>query len=571
MDLDQSFLSELPLQHRQKICRQIRQKQVDKYLEFEKSDRGRELLPRKNKKENVHFPEALVLQNAVDNFDDRQVAKCLANGCDPNYTTGNSTSLLHRCAAEDNVTAAELLISHGADVNILDDDWWTPLHTACSCDCPEIATLLINNGGDVTALDVDGYCPLDQAAEGSEVRAVLTKHIENKGLTEKALHESRQLRPQEFLNYIKSLPIAININMLNKEGVTLLHIAAANGYRNCMKALFRYNADVNKLDNYGWTPLHVAARFNQEKSVVLLLKHKADPNTEDLLGCKPSAVTSSDKIRGLLMKYERKLQGSGPVYLDLCGEKVDEDNVYHEISESDIDEGDESWQLVGVFRINSKTVRTKHVTISKEDELIEARQMYEHIAEFNSGDKNTASTPTTTTTTATMSTTTTMLSQEESEDKQDEGDYVSMAIWKSANVEKGDLGQCMASDNLVSVSEVKDDSVLMEIQRRYEDRQIYTYIGDVLIAVNPFQSLPCYAKDITMLYHTAISETKLPPHIYGIAEKSYKRLRFNKKSQCHVISGESGAGKSESCKYIIQHLLRVAGSEETNLNSKINQ
>ncbi|XP_060574389.1 LOW QUALITY PROTEIN: unconventional myosin-XVI-like, partial [Ruditapes philippinarum] len=98
-----------------------------------------------------------------------------------------------------------------------------------------------------------------------------------------------------------------------------------------------------------------------------------------------------------------------------------------------------------------------------------------------------------------------------------------------------------------------------------------TYIGDVLIAVNPFQSLPCYAKDITMLYHTAISETKLPPHIYGIAEKSYKRLRFNKKSQCHVISGESGAGKSESCKYIIQHLLRVAGSEETNLNSKINQ
>ena len=42
------------------------------------------------------------------------------------------------------------------------------------------------------------------------------------GLTEKALHENRQIRPREFLNYIKSLPIAININMLNKDGVTLV-------------------------------------------------------------------------------------------------------------------------------------------------------------------------------------------------------------------------------------------------------------------------------------------------------------------------------------------------------------
>ncbi|XP_053404293.1 unconventional myosin-XVI-like isoform X4 [Mercenaria mercenaria] len=564
MDLDQSFLSELPLQHRQKVCRQIRQKQIEKYFEFEKSDRGRELLPRKQEKRNVHFSQALTLQVAVDNFDDREVAKCLDNGCDPNFTTGNGTSLLHRCAAEDNVSAAELLISHGADVNLHDDDWWTPLHTACSCDCPEIANLLVNNGADLAAIDVDGYFPLDQAAEGSEVRAVMTKHMENKGLTERVLHENRQLRPKEFLNYIKSLPLAVDVNMLNKDGVSLLHIAAANGYRNCMKALFRYNADVNRLDNYGWTPLHVAARFNQERSVILLLKQKANPNQEDLLGCKPSAVTSSDKIRGILMKCERKMQQkgqqeNGPVYLELDGgdDEDTDDNVYHEIHDSEVGKGREDSQLVGIFRINSKTVRTKHVTISKEDELQEAKQMYEHIAEFSSGDVS--------------ATAATAEAVEKDDNKDDEGDYVSMAIWKSASKEQGDLVPCMDGDNLVTVTLVKDDSILTEIQRRYNSKQIYTLIGDVLVAVNPFQTLPCYAKDISLQYHTATLETKLPPHIYHIAEKSYKRLLYNKKSQCHVISGESGAGKSESCKYIIQHLLRVAGSEETNLNSKVNQ
>ena len=63
----------------------------------------------------------------------------------------------------------------------------------------------------------------------------------------------------------------------------------------------------------------------------------------------------------------------------------------------------------------------------------------------------------------------------------------------------------------------------------------------------------------------------MAPHIYGVAERTYRGLLSEKKPQCCVISGESGAGKTESSKYIVQHLLSRAVSEETNLNIKIQQ
>ena len=74
-----------------------------------------------------------------------------------------------------------------------------------------------------------------------------------------------------------------------------------------------------------------------------------------------------------------------------------------------------------------------------------------------------------------------------------------------------------------------------------------------------------------MKYHAPVFNTKLPPHIYGTAENAFSSLLRDGQSQCCVISGESGSGKTETCKYIVQHLLRVAGSDETNLSSKINR
>ena len=67
------------------------------------------------------------------------------------------------------------------------------------------------------------------------------------------------------------------------------------------------------------------------------------------------------------------------------------------------------------------------------------------------------------------------------------------------------------------------------------------------------------------------TSSALSPHVYALAEQAYRSLVLEATSQCCVISGESGAGKTESSKYFVQHILNAASSHEMNLNSKIQQ
>uniref|UniRef100_A0A8D2MTW5 Myosin motor domain-containing protein n=1 Tax=Zonotrichia albicollis TaxID=44394 RepID=A0A8D2MTW5_ZONAL len=85
-----------------------------------------------------------------------------------------------------------------------------------------------------------------------------------------------------------------------------------------------------------------------------------------------------------------------------------------------------------------------------------------------------------------------------------------------------------------------------------------TYTGSILVAVNPYQLLPLYTVDQIRLYcNKRIGE--LPPHVFAIADNCYFNMKRNKRDQCCVISGESGAGKTESTKLILQFLAAVSG------------
>lgn len=85
-----------------------------------------------------------------------------------------------------------------------------------------------------------------------------------------------------------------------------------------------------------------------------------------------------------------------------------------------------------------------------------------------------------------------------------------------------------------------------------------TYTGSILVAVNPYQILPIYTADQIKLYkERKIGE--LPPHIFAIGDNAYAHMKRYRQDQCIVISGESGAGKTESTKLILQYLAAISG------------
>lgn len=117
-------------------------------------------------------------------------------------------------------------------------------------------------------------------------------------------------------------------------------------------------------------------------------------------------------------------------------------------------------------------------------------------------------------------------------------------------------------DDMAVLGDLTDDSLLHELKRRYERNIIYTYLGDILVAVNPNMMLPIYGGEVGLVYSEAKNLKDLSPHIYAIASKAYRNLIWGRVNQAILVSGESGAGKTESTKMTIAQLARMSKSQE---------
>ncbi|XP_028286218.1 unconventional myosin-IXa-like isoform X2 [Parambassis ranga] len=127
-------------------------------------------------------------------------------------------------------------------------------------------------------------------------------------------------------------------------------------------------------------------------------------------------------------------------------------------------------------------------------------------------------------------------------------------------VERGFLPQPAGSDppsDLCALPELTERALLESLRARFRQEKIYTYIGSILIVVNPFQFLPIYNPKYVKLYdnHTL---GKLEPHIYAVADVAYHAMLQRRKNQCIVISGESGSGKTQSTNFLIHHLTALS-------------
>ena len=127
--------------------------------------------------------------------------------------------------------------------------------------------------------------------------------------------------------------------------------------------------------------------------------------------------------------------------------------------------------------------------------------------------------------------------------------------------------------DLCSLPDLNEHTLLHNLKSRFNQKNIYTYVGSILIAVNPFKFFPIYnPKYVSMYQNTPLGE--LPPHIFAVADAAYHSMLREKKNQCIVISGESGSGKTESTNLLLHHLtalshkgLHGSGVEQTILGA----
>ncbi|KAI0792931.1 P-loop containing nucleoside triphosphate hydrolase protein [Abortiporus biennis] len=112
------------------------------------------------------------------------------------------------------------------------------------------------------------------------------------------------------------------------------------------------------------------------------------------------------------------------------------------------------------------------------------------------------------------------------------------------------------ADDLATLSHLNEPSVLHTIRNRYAQHSIYTYSGIVLIAMNPFQRVTLYGPEIIQAY-SGRKRGELEPHLFAIAEDAYTAMSRDGTGQTIIVSGESGAGKTESAKYIMRYLASV--------------
>ncbi|KAL6073936.1 Myosin-2 heavy chain, non muscle [Balamuthia mandrillaris] len=117
-------------------------------------------------------------------------------------------------------------------------------------------------------------------------------------------------------------------------------------------------------------------------------------------------------------------------------------------------------------------------------------------------------------------------------------------------------------EDMAELGYLNEPAVLYNLKKRYDADLFHTYSGLFLVVINPYKRLPVYTKEIVDLY-SGRPRDKVAPHIFALSDGAYRAMLQTSTNQSMLITGESGAGKTENTKKVIQYLTAIAGSAGT--------
>ncbi|XP_061455624.1 myosin-11 isoform X2 [Rhineura floridana] len=160
--------------------------------------------------------------------------------------------------------------------------------------------------------------------------------------------------------------------------------------------------------------------------------------------------------------------------------------------------------------------------------------------------------------------------------KEEKGDEVLVVLaenGKKATFSKDDIQKMNPPkfskvEDMAELTCLNEASVLHNLRERYFSGLIYTYSGLFCVVVNPYKQLPIYSEKIIDMYKGK-KRHEMPPHIYAIADTAYRSMMQDREDQSILCTGESGAGKTENTKKVIQYLAVVASSHKGKKDTSI--
>merc|ERR1719325_277070 len=141
-------------------------------------------------------------------------------------------------------------------------------------------------------------------------------------------------------------------------------------------------------------------------------------------------------------------------------------------------------------------------------------------------------------------------------------------VFKSEEIGQINPPKFEKCEDMANLTFLNDASVFWNLKVRFQAKLIYTYSGLFCIVVNPYKRYPIYTGTVVKMY-LGKRRNEVPPHLWAITETAYRNMLTNSKNQSMLITGESGAGKTENTKKVISYLAAVAAPKKASATKRV--